>query len=99
MEGSERVGEIGAATRRHEMDMVVNAKGEKDKSSSNTHTHSRKCMKDEIFAVTHTPNTHSHSQKHAHQCQRETRIGNGSWGCQDWVVDASRAACQMLAPV
>lgn len=39
MEGSERVGEIGAATRRHEMDMVVNAKGgEGQVQLKHTHT-------------------------------------------------------------
>jgi len=102
-EGSQRETEIVRERERegHEMDMVVNVKGEKDKSSS--HILGNVWRMKFLRLRTYTT--------HAHQCQRKSWIGNGSWFLDilvypgdpgeakiGWLL-ASRAACQMLAPV
>lgn len=52
------------------------------KRTSPAHTYSDMYERWNFFAVTHTQThtwTHAHSPKHAHQCQRKSWIGNGSW--------------------
>jgi len=73
---------------RHEMDMVVNGKGGKGQVQL---THTRKCMKDEIFAVTHIHNTcTSMSAKELNRkwflVPGHPGVSWGSWGSQDWLA-------------
>jgi len=87
-EGSQRETEIPRERERHEMDMVVNGKGGKGQVQL---THTRKCMKDEIFAVTHIHNTcTSMSAKELNRkwflVPGHPGVSWGSWGSQDWLA-------------